>query len=107
MSENDGRVGVDQLQLGKASRNRKFQLRDVRGFHMGWQLENIFVAHLGVPTIGASESEKDEGWWEKVVQLGKVSRNRKFQLRDGRGVLDGKYVCDTFVWYSEIGRRDL
>ena len=40
-SENDGRVGVDQLQLGKASRNRKFQLRDGRGFHMGCGMENI------------------------------------------------------------------
>ena len=68
-------MGVDQLQLGKASRNRKFQLRDVRGFHMGSQLENIFVAHLGVPTIGASESENDGRWLGDPLQLGKASRN--------------------------------
>ena len=52
MSENDGRWWEKVVQLGKASRNRKFQLRDVRGFHMGYGVQNIFVALLGVARSG-------------------------------------------------------
>ena len=64
---------------------------------MGCGMENIFVAHLGVASSGTRKSGKDGRWWEKVVQLGKASRNRKFQLRDVRGFHMGCGMENIFV----------